>query len=362
MTAWIRFALKLADMDTSLNSVEIRLKRDPEAEVDAQDFEAAAITLNRTLPPGSVLLRNHCFGVNAGMRSRLGASPATAGTRVAKAYGARLRPGDVPQSDAVAQVMASAASDWVAGDWAVHIAPWRGRDVLEASQLRHISLAPNEPPEDYLTVLGHTAFTAWVGMTVVGQVCADDTVLVSAAAGGVGGYACEIARNRGARVIGSAGSDAKLAYLRDELGVAGAFDYKQQRSDEALAELAPDGLTLYFDTVGGASLEAAIDAMCPHGRIVLCGMVAQTSGQAPEGAPRNLHRMIQACLTMRGFTVLEYEDHREAFEADMREWLRAGRIHSRTTRRQGLKALPQAFADQLRGANIGRMIVQTGDS
>lgn len=344
---------------------EIRIVSLPEGDIRAENFAVFSAALPAKLPDQSVLLRNACFGVNAGMRSRIGAVPVPAsgnGGAPTKRYAGLLGVGDVPQSDAVAQVLASTAPGFQPGDWVVHIAAWRDHDVVAAVQLRCVEVTPQTPPELYLTALGHTAFTAYVGMVEVGKVNAHDTVYVSAAAGGVGSYAAQIARLMGARVVGSAGSADKCAYLRDELKLAHAFDYRQTPVAQALAAFAPDGLSLCYDNVGGDQLEAAIGAMGEHGRLVLCGMVSRY-GQHPPGnaqGPGNLHLFIQRRLSMQGFTVLDHENARPAFEAQMRRWLESKEMGVHSTAFDGLQALPLAFASQLQGATTGRTLVRLG--
>lgn len=340
---------------------EIRIVNLSGGDIQPDNFGTFDVSLPARLPDASVLLRNDWFGVNAGMRSRIG--QATAGVvnqkKLTQRFAGQLGIGDVPQSDAVAQVLESTAAGFKPGDWVVHIAPWRSRDVVAASQLRRVEVTLETPAEVYLTALGHTAFTAYTGMVSVGKVCAMDTVYVSAAAGGVGSYAAQIAKLLGARVIGSAGSPDKLAYLRDDLKLASAFDYKQTRVADALAAFAPDGLSLYYDNVGGEQLEAAIGAMGDHGRIVLCGMVSTYGEKTPHG-PRNLGLFIKHRLAMMGFTVLEHEALRADFETQMRDWISRNDIVIRSTRHQGLDALPHAFSSLLKGQTVGRTIVHAG--
>ncbi|EIL87065.1 MAG: NADP-dependent oxidoreductase [Rhodanobacter sp.] len=338
---------------------EIRLVKLPEGNITPEHFGCFDASVPAVLPAGAVRLRNVCFGVNAGMRSRIGRAGAHDGNKAAAthSYAGQLGVGDVPQSDAVAQVLESTTADFKPGDWVVHIAPWRTRDVVQASKLRRVDVGAKTPPEMYLTALGHTAFTAYVGMVEVGKVGAKDSVYVSAAAGGVGSYAAQIARLRGARVIGSTGSAEKLAYLRDELKLSAAFNYKATAVAEALAEFAPEGLSLCYDNVGGEQLEAAIAAMGEHGRIVLCGMVSDYAQPDAHG-PRNLHLFIKRRLCMTGFTVLEHESARADFEASMRGWLSRDEVVVRSTVFEGIDALPRAFSSLLAGATTGRAVVR----
>ncbi len=342
---------------------EIRLVKLPEGKITPANFGVFDASVAATLPCGTVRLRNACFGLNAGMRSRIAQLRVRSRNAAAATHGyaGQLSVGDVPQSDAVAQVLESTTAGFRSGDWVVHIAPWRTHDVVPASKLRRVDVDAQTPPEMYLTALGHTAFTAYVGMLEVGKVSAADTVYVSAAAGGVGSYATQIARLHGARVIGSAGSAEKLTYLLDDLKLSGAFNYKAIPVAEALTGLAPAGLSLYYDNVGGEQLEAAIGGMSEHGRIVLCGMVSDYA-QADARGPRNLHLFIKRRLCMTGFTVLEHESARPAFEARMRGWLSQNEVVVRSTVFHGLEALPHAFSSLLTGATIGRTLVRVDEA
>ena len=340
---------------------EIRIVTLPDGQIAPENFDLFEASLPASLPGDSVLLRNDWFGVNAGMRSRIGQAQATSGNQAAltQRYAGLLGVGDVPQSDAVAQVLESTAAAFSPGDWVVHIAPWRSLDVVHTGKLRRVEVTAATPPDLYLTALGHTAFTAYAGVVKVGQVSAQDTVYVSAAAGGVGSYAAQVARLRGARVIGSAGSAEKLAYLINDLKLTAAFNYRHTRVADGLADFAPAGLSLCYDNVGGEQLEAAIGAMGDHGRIVLCGMVSRYSQQGAPSGPRNLDLFIKRRLSMTGFTVLDHEDTRPEFEASMRHWMSRHELVVRSTVFKGLGALPLAFSSLLEGATIGRTLVRT---
>jgi NADPH-dependent curcumin reductase CurA len=183
-------------------------------------------------------------------------------------------------------------------------------------------------------------------------------VFVTAAAGAVGATACQIARIMGCRVIGSAGSDAKVEWLEHVAGVR-AFNYKHAMNlAEAIAALAPDGLDVCFDNVGGAHLEAALANMKRHGRVVLCGMIGQYNATTPQCAPTNLVLAIGKRLTLRGFIVSDHAERRDAFMADMSRWLADDLIVSQETIYHGLDSAPAAFLALFRGENVGKMLVE----
>jgi NADPH-dependent curcumin reductase CurA len=186
-----------------------------------------------------------------------------------------------------------------------------------------------------------------------------DVVFVSAAAGAVGNLAVQIAKLRGHDVIGSAGSSAKVGFLREQLGCDHAFCYRDGDITELLRAAAPDGIDVYFDNVGGDHLEAALDALRPRGRVALCGAISDYN-RAEAVGPRNLFNAVAKGLTLRGFLARMYADQMEPFRQEMRSWLKAGRIVYPETVFEGLQQAPRALAAQLAGENVGKVLVRLG--
>ncbi len=202
-------------------------------------------------------------------------------------------------------------------------------------------------------------FTAWYGMFALGQPKEGETVLVSGAAGAVGSAAGQMAAIAGCRVIGSAGSDEKLAWLR-ELGFDDAFNYREQKPRHALAELAPDGIDIYFDNVGGDHLEAAIGALRTHGRVVACGSISRYNDAEAAPGPRNMFLVVTKRLRLQGFIISDHFDRFGEFTREATEWVRDGRLQYRETVVDGIENAPKAFLGLLRGDNIGKMLVKVG--
>ncbi len=200
--------------------------------------------------------------------------------------------------------------------------------------------------------------TAYVGLLEIAGLRDGDTVFVSAAAGAVGSLAGQIAKLRGSRVIGSAGSPEKVAFLRDELGFDAAFNYKDGDVHALLREAAPDGIDVYFDNVGGDHLEAAIGAMRQQGRICLCGAISVYNATEPAPGPRNLAMAIGKRLTLRG------SSSQTTSTASRTSWPRSAagcaRASSsfRETVVEGIENAPEAFIGLLRGDNVGKMVVK----
>ena len=197
--------------------------------------------------------------------------------------------------------------------------------------------------------------TAYFGLLELGRPVEGETVFVSGAAGAVGSVAGQIAKLKGCRVIGSAGSAAKVAWL-EELGFDEVFDYNETDTKEALR----DGIDVYFDNVGGSTLEAALAALRLRGRIVACGAISQYNASSSPPGPRNLFLIVTKRLRMEGFIISDHYDHFPAFSADMSAWLRDGSVRYRETVVEGIENAPSAFIGLLEGENIGKMLVKVG--
>jgi NADPH-dependent curcumin reductase CurA len=186
-------------------------------------------------------------------------------------------------------------------------------------------------------------------------------VFVSAAAGAVGSIAGQIARIKGCRVVGSAGSREKVDFLVNELGFDAAINYREGNLDQALAAHCPNGIDVYFDNVGGDHLQAALGLMNAFGRISACGMISQYNNAQPVPGPNNLTNIVRNRLLVQGFIISDHLDRRAAFLADMSAWIREGEIKHRETVVEGLENAPRAFLGLLQGENTGKMLVKLSD-
>jgi NADPH-dependent curcumin reductase CurA len=276
----------------------------------------------------------------------------------AKSYLPPFRLDAVMDGGAVGEVIQSRSPDLSVGDTVMHVQGWREYATGKAAAFRRVDTSV-APASEYLGALGTTGFTAWVGLIDIGQLKEGDVVFVSGAAGGVGSVAGQIARLRGAsRVIGSAGSDEKVDYLRSELGFDAAFNYRSGPVQAQLREAAPDGIDLYFDNVGGEHLEAAIWPLRTSGHVVLCGLVSQYNATEPAPGPRNLGLAVSRRLTLRGYIILDHQDRFDDFLAEVGPWIAGGQIRTRETIVDGIENAPEAFLGLLRGDNTGKMLVR----
>jgi NADPH-dependent curcumin reductase CurA len=291
---------------------------------------------------GEVLVRNVLVSVDPYMRGRM------TGIRT---YVGPYEVGDVIDGGAVGQVVDSRADGFAEGDWVRSMLGWRDTGVAPAKTLTKIDPSV-APPSTALGVLGMPGFTAWIGLGEIGAIQEGETVYVSGAAGAVGSVACQIAKLRGCRVIGSAGSPAKVEWLRS-LGVE-AFDYRETAAKDALA----DGIDVYFDNVGGDQLESALHALRPFGRVVACGAISQYNATAAQPGPRNLAFVVSKRLRIQGFIVTDHFARFGEFLAEAGPWVADGRLQHRETIVEGLENAPAAFAGLFRGDNVGKMLVR----
>jgi NADPH-dependent curcumin reductase CurA len=214
------------------------------------------------------------------------------------------------------------------------------------------------PARAHLGVLGlTTGLTSYVGMVTVGEVAQGDTVVVSAAAGAVGSVACEIGRILGARVIGIAGGPDKVAYLENELGIAAGIDYKNEDVAARLAELAPKGVNLFFDNVGGELLDTVLDKIAPEARVVICGAISQYQHLSNVRGPKLYLRLAERNASMRGFTVDYHGAAHAQANADLAKWLNAGEFHIREHIVEGIERFPEALLMLFTGGHTGKLMV-----
>ena len=329
-------------------SREIRLVARPRGFPDEDLFEVAEAPIPDPAD-GQVLIRNAYFSVDPYMRPRM---------NDVRSYVAPFTLGEAMTGGAVGRVAASRNSRYAEGDWVLHQLGWREWALSDGAALRRLD--PDAAPvSTSLGVLGMPGFTAWYGIFALGRPQEGETVLVSGAAGAVGSAAGQMAALAGCRVIGSAGSEEKLAWLR-ELGFDGVFNYREQKAREALAELAPDGIDIYFDNVGGDHLEAAIGSLRTHGRVVACGSISRYNDAEPAAGPRNMFMVVTKRIRIEGFIITDHYDRFGEFAGEAAEWVRDGRLRYRETVVDGIENAPKAFLGLLRGENIGKMLVKVG--
>lgn len=260
-------------------------------------------------------------------------------------------------SRVVARVIESRNAKWRKGDYAWGFLPWQLRsEVPRAEGLYRIDASLGRVSHA-ISVLGMPGLTAWTGIIELGQVAPGDTVYISSAACTVGQLAGQFARRAGARVVGSAGSDDKVAYVLDECRFDAAFNYRSRPVDDALSELCPAGIDVYFDNVGGSTLEAALRHARVGARFPVCGMISGYNALEDAGI-RGLHALLTKRIVMTGFIVYDHLHKLAAYQARVAPWVRAGEVVFREDIVQGFEHLPRAFIGMLKGEAIGKRLVQ----
>jgi NADPH-dependent curcumin reductase CurA len=256
----------------------------------------------------------------------------------------------------VSEVLESNNPRYRAGDFVLGYDGWQDYAVCEGKGLR--KLDPAAAPISWaLGVLGMPGLTAYVGLLDIGRPKEGETVVVSAAAGAVGSIAGQIAKIKGCRVVGTAGSDEKCAYVVRELGFDACINYKTEDLKEALKAACPSGIDVYFDNVAGAVLEAVLKRINLHARIPLIGRISQYNAGKPASEP-NLGSLLINRALIQGMIVFDHFDRMPDFLRDMSQWLREGKVRYREDVIHGLENAPRAFIGLFQGENIGKRVVQ----
>ena len=327
-------------------SREIRLISRPKGIPTAANFTLARIEL---APPqdGQVLVRNRYMSVDPYMRGRMNSG---------KSYVPPFEIGKPLEGGAVGEVIESCAEGFKPGDAVTSSFGWREYFIASPKELHRVN-REIQPLSVYLGALGMTGMTAWAGLHLV-EIRAGETIFISGAAGAVGSVAGQLAKLRGCRVIGSAGSMEKVMFLREECGFDVAFDYKVGPVLEQLNVEAPDGIDVYFDNVGGEALEAALSALRVHGRIIACGGISGYNDEKPRPGPSNLFNITTKRLTMKGLMVFDWLDRQAEFEQEVGGYLKAGKVKHNETVVKGIDQAVGAFLGLFQGRNVGKMVVE----
>lgn len=327
-------------------SGEIRLASRPNGIPTAANFTLAQTELE-SLQDQQVLVRNLFMSVDPYMRGRMNDR---------KSYVPPFALGKPLEGGAVGEVIESRAQEFKPGDAVTSNFGWREYFIASPKHLHPISREV-QPLSVYLGTLGMPGMTAWVGLNLV-EVKAGDVIFISGAAGAVGNVAGQLAKLRGCRVIGSAGSAEKMKFLREECGFDFAFDYKAGPIGEQLKLAAPEGIDVYFDNVGGETLEAALATLRVQGRIIACGAISAYNEAKPQPGPANLFNMITKRLTMKGFIVSDWLEREGDFEKEVGGYYRAGKLRNQETVVEGIGQAVGAFIGLFEGKNVGKMVVK----
>ncbi|MEO7386489.1 MAG: NADP-dependent oxidoreductase [Gammaproteobacteria bacterium] len=267
--------------------------------------------------------------------------------------------GAVMRGRGVGQIVASRHPEYPVGEFFVGSLGWQDYSIQRPRGAEFIFstrkvTSPVKPLSGELGVLGQAGATAYFGLLEVGGMKSGDKVLVSAAAGGVGSVAGQIAHIKGARlVVGTAGSDAKCRWLREELGYHATINYRTENVAKRLAELFPDGIDVFFDNVGGDILNEGLARLAMHARIVICGFISSDYSPGPHQGPINYQHMVYKRARMQGFVVFDYWDRYQEAARDLLAWFRQGLLKNCEDVDSGLEKMPLALASLFAGSNTG---------
>ena len=332
-------------------NTQICLRARPQGTPKLSDFDVTAAPLPEA-GDGEVLVRAIYLSLDPYMRGRM---------TDAKSYVSPTGLGEVMPGGVVGQVVASNAAGLAVGDFVEGYLGWQAFATAKASHLRNIDPAL-APISTAVGVLGMPGLTAYFGLLEVGSAKAGDTVVVTAASGAVGAVVGQIAKLKGCRVVGVAGTHAKIDYITADLGFDAGINYKTTNDlDAALREACPDGIDVHFDNVGGEIADTIMRSLNPFSRVAICGVISQYNATAEDLAPRMYRHILVNRVRMQGFIVFDFiERHAEAYAA-LGGWVSSGDIKYKEDIVEGLENAPSAFHRLFAGENFGKLLVQVGE-
>jgi len=335
-------------MNTPATHKEVHLISRPQGVPTEDNFEVVEADVP-SAGTGEILVRNLWLSVDPYMRGRMNDG---------ESYVPAFKLGEPMEGGCVGEVVESKNENFSVGDHVLGNKGWREYWSSDGEGVTEIDTQAAEP-QNYLSVLGLTGMTAWAGLNEIGKLKEGENVFVSAASGAVGSIVCQIAKIKNCRVVGSAGSANKIAWLKNEAGVDESFNYHDTDDvSTTLAKLCPDGIDLYFDNVGGDHLAGAIDHMNNFGRIVCCGMISGYNDEKPKPGPANLFKIIGKRIRIQGFIVRDHQDLQAEFQKEMGSWIQDGHIVWKETITEGIENAPKAFLDLFDGDKMGKALVK----
>jgi NADPH-dependent curcumin reductase CurA len=334
---------------SDLMNKQIILKSRPVGEPKESDF---ALVETPTPEPGEgeILSRTIYLSLDPYMRGRLSAS---------ESYAASVELNSAIVGGTVSQIIKSNHPQFQVGDFVLSNNGWQTYAVSKGETLR--KLDPTQAPLSYsLGVLGMPGLTAYAALLDIGQPKEGETVVVSAASGAVGAVAGQIAKIKGARVVGIVGNDDKRDYIVKELGFDVGINRKTQELDSALKEAAPNGIDVYYDNTAGVILETVLQQINLGARIPLVGLISEYNATSTPSGPNLMPLLVKRAL-IKGFLVTDYQHRFNDFLRDVSGWLQSGQLKYKEDVVMGLENAPHAFIGLLRGDNFGKLIVKVND-
>jgi hypothetical protein len=305
-----------------------------------------------SIGPGEFLVRNLYLSLDPAMRGWI---------RDTASYIEPVQIGDVMRGATVGVVVESQHPNFQAGDHVLGLHGWQDYCVVGDKGIsRKLPQLPL-PLTSFLSVLGVTGLTAYFGLLDIGKPAPGQTVLVSTAAGAVGSIVGQIAKLKGCRAVGIAGSDDKCDWITGELGYDAAINYKRQDVGQAIQEACPNGVDVYFDNVGGEQLDAALAHINRGARVVICGAISVYNVEDRPAGPRNYLALLSQRASMTGFVLLDYVDRFMEGAMELAQWVMQGKVKYREHIVNGLENAPSALRMLFDGTNRGKLMVKIAD-
>ncbi|WP_211746146.1 NADP-dependent oxidoreductase [Paenibacillus sp. Marseille-Q4541] len=301
---------------------------------------------------GQVVVRTLYLSVDPYMRGRMSD---------AKSYVPPFQLNEVITGGLVGEITESKSDQFKAGDKVIGMLGWQLYNTVEAKKVTKID-EKIAPVSAYLSVLGLTGLTAYFGLLDIGQPKEGETVVVSGAAGSVGMFVGQIAKIKGARVVGIAGTDEKCDYLKRELGFDAVINYKTTNNlGQDLENACPNGVDVYFDNVGGTISDAVMNLLNNHARIPLCGAISSYNSTDGDMGPRIQTKLIKTRSLIQGFVLSDYADRQSEGLQELGKWLSEGKLKYEETVVEGFDNVIEAFLQLFQGANLGKMLVKVSE-
>ena len=326
-----------------------------ESKLSTANFTYQEVPLgDMTLDPGDVLVRNIIYAPMPSQRISMHAD-----TGLGDGYMPPMQLGKVVSGvSGIARVIKSENPKYPVGALITASGPWEDYTRMSSRRLFQPPLPDGIDPVEAISIYGYNAQTAYFGLLRLGEIKAGETVVISGASGSVGSTAVQIAKLKGCKVIGIAGGKVKCDRLINEYGIDAAIDYKNENISERVSALAPKGVDVYFDNVGGPIMQDVVDQMAKFGRVVLCGAISAYDDDNPAPGPRNMLRLVVYSVTMRGFLVSDFHADRDMAFADLRKWKDSGELVYKTDVREGFKNLPETFLALFSGKKEGSLLLK----
>ena len=339
-------------MKTEQNK-EIVLAEHPKEVPTENTFKINTIQMP-SLKDGEVLLKSLYVSVDPGMRGFMNKGDDDAA-------GKKFEIGKAITSRTVAQVIDSKSEDFNKGDIVHGRLAWQKYQTSKTDALEKVdpSLAPISTA---VSLLGIPGLAAYFGMLHIGLPKKNDTVVVSGAAGAVGSIAVQIAKIKGCKVIGIAGSNSKIEYLERDLGINKGINYKTtDHMEKAIKTACPEGVDVFFDNVGGELFDAVFANVNRKARIVICGQISEYNSDLKPRGPRPQHDLIKKSARMEGFVAFDFQDEFDQAKKELESWYNSGQLKYKEHLIEGFENIPSAFIGLFSGENIGKLMVKVSD-